>query len=269
MSLQIKQANLIMIEKKIRQPAFNGAGILLVDKPTEWTSHDIVGFVRGRFNIDKVGHCGTLDPAATGLMVIVIGKFTKLSQHLSGDDKTYEATLLAGTETDSMDMDGTVTSQNDWGNVTEKQVKNSFKSFIGKQKQLPPMVSAKKIGGKRLYELARKGKEIERDPVDIIIHSLEVTRIRLPYVDFKVTCSKGTYIRALCYDIGKKLGCGGTLFCLRRTKSGIFDVKHSVTVEQIRDWTQEDLNKNLLDMSHNRFQPENLIQGNRQNRIDC
>jgi len=238
-----------MNENKIKFPPFNSSGILLVDKPTEWTSHDIVGFVRSRFNIDKVGHCGTLDPAATGLLVIVIGRFTKLSQHLSGDDKTYEATLILGTETDSMDMDGTITAQKDWSNLTEKQISDVFNNFMGKQKQLPPMVSAKKVGGKRLYELARKGKEIEREAVDITIHSLEISKIRLPYVDFKVTCSKGTYVRALCHDIGKKLSCGGTLFCLRRTHSGIFDIKHSVTVEQLRSWTQEDLNKKLLDTS--------------------
>lgn len=227
-----------MIKIKSNLPPFLKSGILLVDKPTEWTSHDVVNFIRRRFNVKKVGHCGTLDPAATGLLVIVLGKATKLSQKLSGDDKTYEATMLLGTETDSQDMDGKVIAENDWSNITEEEVEKVIKGFIGEQYQTPPMVSAKKVGGKRLYELARQGKEIKRDPVEIKINSIDFIKIDLPYATFTASCSKGTYIRTLCSDIGKKLGCGATLYKLRRTESGSFSIKNSVTVEELKTWEQ-------------------------------
>ena len=226
---------------KHRLPPFEDSGILLVDKAPEWTSHDVVNLVRRRFNVKKVGHCGTLDPAATGLLVVVLGKATKLSQKLSGEDKVYEATLLLGKETDSQDMDGKVTAESDWSGVTEEKIREICLSFIGEQTQIPPMVSAKKKDGKRLYELARQGKVIERDPVNIKINSLTIDSIELPYVNFTVSCSKGTYIRTLCYDMGKKAGCGGVLFKLRRTESGMFSVKNSSTIETIKEWEQEEL----------------------------
>ncbi len=224
--------------KKPRRDAFNGDGILLVDKPKEWTSFDVVNFVRARFNIPKVGHCGTLDPAATGLLVLVIGKFTRFSQKLSGDDKTYEATLLLGTETDTQDMDGTVTAENDWSAVTPEQVTEALISFTGDIMQIPPMVSAVKVDGKRLYEIARKGKEVAREPRPIHIERIDITRMELPQADFTVKCSKGTYIRTLCADIGAKLGCGGVLYGLRRTQSGMFDLADAVTVETLKTWEQ-------------------------------
>lgn len=227
--------------KKIRRPGFNGDGILLVDKPAEWTSFDVVNFVRARFNIPKVGHCGTLDPAATGLLVLVIGKFTRFSQKLSGDDKVYEGTLLLGTETDTQDMDGTVTAQHDWSALTPEQVNKAIMSFAGDIMQVPPMVSAVKVDGKRLYEIARKGQEVAREPRPVRIASIEITRMELPQVDFTVSCSKGTYIRTLCADIGAKLGCGGTLFGLRRTRSGMFDLKDAVTVDTLKTWEQPEL----------------------------
>ncbi len=232
-------------ERKIRPPRFDGAGILLVDKPQEWTSFDVVNFVRARFNIPKVGHCGTLDPAATGLLVLVFGKFTTLSQKLSGDNKTYEGSLLLGTETDSQDMDGKIISEKDWSNVTESQVRQVFEKFIGDIQQIPPMVSAIKVNGKRLYELARKGKVVEREPRDITIHRLEITNIELPRVDFAVECSKGTYIRTLCSDIGGELGCGGVLKCLRRTHSGMFDIADAVDIETLKTWEQPELEQYL------------------------
>ncbi|MCP4181379.1 MAG: tRNA pseudouridine(55) synthase TruB [bacterium] len=227
-------------------PPFMESGILLVDKPEEWTSHDVVSFVRGRFNIKKVGHCGTLDPAATGLLILVLGKATKISQRLSSDNKTYESNMLLGTETDSQDMDGTVTATNDYSNVTSEAVSLSIKKFIGNIMQTPPMVSAKKVDGKRLYKLAREGKEVERQPVPITIHDIKINSIDIPHVDFTVSCSKGTYIRTLCYDIGKDLGCGATLFKLRRTKSGIFNADVSFSIPTIKEWNQEDLAKNIL-----------------------
>ena len=232
--------------KKFKQPQFMDSGILLVDKPKEWTSHDVVNLIRRRFNIKKVGHCGTLDPAATGLLVIVVGRATKLSQRLSADNKAYDARMLLGIETDSQDLDGTVTAENDWGFVTEDQIINTSKEFVGEQYQIPPMVSAKKVGGKRLYKIAREGKEIKRDPVKININSLDIFEIKLPYVNFKVECSKGTYIRTLCYDIGRKLGCGAVLAELRRTKCGMFDIKNSFTVEKIKTWEQKELSESLI-----------------------
>lgn len=236
-----------------RLPIFDRSGVLLVNKPPEWTSHDVVAFVRSRFNVPKVGHCGTLDPAATGLLVVVLGKFTKLSQKFSGEDKAYEGTILLGTETDSQDMDGTVIRQNDWSGVTEERLREAFASFVGDIDQVPPMVSAVKKGGERLYELARKGQEIEREAKPITIHSIRMDRIELPYADFTVDCSKGTYIRTLCSDVGAKLGCGAVLYRLNRIRSGEFDLANAVTVDEIKNWTQDDLNDYLSDFLHRKL----------------
>ena len=233
-------------EKPKRMP-FMESGILLVDKPKEWTSHDVVNLVRRRFKVKKVGHCGTLDPAATGLLVIVLGKATKLSQKLSGNDKAYDAVIKLGTETDSLDMDGEVTSENDnWKELAISDIKAAINSFKGPQMQVPPMVSAKKKDGKRLYELARKGITVERDPVPITINSINIESIELPIAKFSVDCSKGTYIRVLASDIGKKLGCGAVLQDLRRTKSGMFEIGKAFTIEEIKTWEQEELSENLL-----------------------
>ena len=166
-----------------RLPPFTQNGILLVDKPKGWTSHDVVGFFRKRFNAVKVGHCGTLDPAATGLLVIVFGKFTKFSQKFSGEDKVYEGTALLGTRTDSQDMDGTVISTADTSHLTVEQVREAFLKFQGDIMQTPPMVSAVKHNGERLYDLARKGVEVQREPKPITIHSITFQRFELPYVE--------------------------------------------------------------------------------------
>jgi len=231
--------------KKHHLPPFKTSGVLLVDKPAEWTSFDVVNFVRGRFNIPKVGHCGTLDPAATGLLVIVLGRFTKLSQHFSGEDKIYDARIQFGIETDSQDLDGEVTAEYDWSGLDDEQVKTAIMSFVGEQEQIPPMVSAKKKDGKRLYELARKGIVVERDPVEININSIDIASIELPLANFTVKCSKGTYIRTLCYDIGKKLECGAVLNNLRRTGSGELKIEDAVTIEQLKEWEQAELEAHL------------------------
>ena len=157
--------------KRHRLPPFTQNGILLVNKPKGWTSHDVVGFFRARFNAVKVGHCGTLDPAATGLLVVVFGKFTKFSQKFSGEDKVYEGTALLGTRTDSQDMDGTVLSTTDTSHLTVDQVREAFLKFQGDIMQTPPMVSAVKHNGERLYDLARKGVEVQREPKPITIHA--------------------------------------------------------------------------------------------------
>ncbi len=236
-----------------RLPIFDRSGVLLVDKPAEWTSHDVVAFVRSRFNVPKVGHCGTLDPAATGLLVVVLGKFTKLSQKFSGEDKVYEGTILLGKETDSQDMDGTVLRESDPSFVTEQMLRNTFAEFVGDIEQIPPMVSAVKKDGERLYELARKGREIEREAKPITIHSITLDKIALPYADFTVSCSKGTYVRTLCADVGARLGCGACLYRLNRLKSGEFDLANAVTVETLKTWTQDDLSSHISEFLHRKL----------------
>lgn len=238
---------------KHRLPPFEKSGILLIDKPLEWTSHDVVAFMRARFNAVKVGHCGTLDPAATGLLVVVLGKFTKLSQKFSGEDKIYSATILLGTETDSQDMDGAVIRTGDYSLVTESMLRETIQSFVGDTMQMPPMVSAVKKGGDKLYELARKGIEIERDPKPITIHSIAIEKVELPYADFTVHCSKGTYIRTLCSDIGQKLGCGAVLHRLNRVQSGDFLLRDAYTIEELKNWSQEDLADHMDFLLHQKL----------------
>lgn len=226
---------------KHRLPPFGGFGIMLVDKPILWTSFDVVNFVRNRFNVPKVGHCGTLDPAATGLLVLVLGKFTSYSEKLAGEDKCYEADMLLGVETSSGDIDGEVISRQDASQITVEQLRSTLAGFIGEQMQTPPMVSAVKVDGKKLYDLARKGIEVERQAKPICIHQLEVTECNLPNCKFTLECSKGTYVRTLCSDAGKKLGVGAMLTNLRRTRSGKFNIKDALTIDQIKNFTQEDL----------------------------
>ncbi len=227
-------------------PPFEENGILLVDKPTEWSSFDCVNFVRSRFNIHKVGHCGTLDPAATGLLVLVVNKFTKLSANLSGEDKTYEATLLIGKESDSLDLDGKITAVNDYSNVSNDDVENAINSFAGEYQQIPPMVSAIKKGGKKLCDLARKGIEVERESRLVNIKNIDIHSVNVPEAEFTVCCSKGTYIRSLCADIGTKVGCGGLLAKLRRTKSGDFSIEHAITIDEIKAMEQSDLLEKVI-----------------------
>ena len=225
--------------KKHRLPECKACGILPVDKPATWTSFDVVNFVRSRFNVPKVGHCGTLDPAATGLLLLVLGKFTSLSGKLSGVDKQYTGTLTLGVETDSGDLDGKVIARSETL-PGEEEIKAVFNSFKGRSMQMPPMFSAVKVGGKKLYELARQGVEVEREAREIEITRLDIDRIALPDVDFTVDCSKGTYIRTLCTDIGAKLGCGGILSALRRTRCGRFSINDSVTLDELKAMEQEE-----------------------------
>ena len=247
---------------KHRLPVYDRSGVLLVNKPKDWTSHDVVAFIRSRFNAAKCGHCGTLDPAATGLLVVVLGKFTKLSQKFSGQDKVYEGTILLGTETDSQDMDGSVIRQSDWSGITEPQLREAFASFVGDIEQVPPMVSAVKKDGARLYELARKGQEVEREPKQISIYSIDVTRVALPYADFTVECSKGTYVRTLCADVGARLGCGAALYRLNRLRSGEFSLDDAVDIETVKQWTQDDLDNWVTGFLHNRLARMSCFSGN-------
>lgn len=225
--------------KKHRLPECRAFGILPVDKPGFWTSFDVVNFVRSRFNVPKVGHCGTLDPAATGLLLLVLGKFTALSGKLSGVDKEYTGSLLLGVETDSGDLDGKVIRRSDA--IPEAgEIREVFDSFKGRSFQQPPMYSAVKVGGKKLYDLARQGVEVEREAREIEISRLDIDRLETPEVDFTVACSKGTYIRTLCADIGTKLGCGGVLSSLRRTRCGKFGLENAVTIDQLKNMDQDE-----------------------------
>ncbi|MCX7887418.1 MAG: tRNA pseudouridine(55) synthase TruB, partial [Verrucomicrobiae bacterium] len=184
-------------------------GVLLVDKPVGLTSHDVVDRVRRHFGFRKVGHCGTLDPGATGLLVLVLERATKLQEKFLADDKTYEGTLRLGITTDTQDADGKVLSERPVPPLTAAEVEAVFARFMGDVRQVPPMVSAKKVHGTPLYKLARKGKTVDREPRTVHVYELRLLRFDPPCVDFRLVCTKGTYVRTLCHDIGEALGCGG------------------------------------------------------------
>ena len=221
-------------------------GILLADKGQEWTSFDIVNCVKHTFHPTKIGHCGTLDPMATGLLVLLLGKATKLQDTLMGKSKVYEGALRLGLETDTEDATGTVTAQHATASVTEEMLTQAVQSMIGEQQQVPPMVSAIKKNGKPLYELARQGITIQREPRPITVFSFELLSVNLPDATFRVHCSKGTYVRTLCADIGHKLGCGAIMTALRRTSCGDFHVADAFPIETIRSWSLDQLQNALL-----------------------
>ena len=207
-------------------------GILLIDKPVGKTSHDIIYAVRRALQMKRVGHAGTLDPMATGVLVVLVGKATKVSDFLLNKDKRYRAGILLGCETDSYDMDGTVIKRCE-PNISEEQFKTVLYQFIGEQTQIPPMFSAIKQNGKKLYEMARTGIEVESKGRDITIYSLDLLSFNDSHAEVEVHCSKGTYIRSLAHDIGTKLGCGACLNSLKRCASGQFFIDDAVTLEQL------------------------------------
>ena len=207
-------------------------GIINVYKEAGFTSHDVVAKLRGILKQRKIGHTGTLDPDATGVLPVCLGKGTKLCDMLTNTDKTYEAVLELGISTDTQDISGTVQRRCEV-NVKEAEVISCIESFVGECMQIPPMYSALKVNGKKLYELAREGKEIKREPRKVVFHEIEIIDISLPRVTLKVTCSKGTYIRTLCHDIGEQLGCGGCMKSLIRTKVGVFEIEDSRTLSEI------------------------------------
>lgn len=209
------------------------SGFLLVDKPPAHTSHDVVARVRGRFRLRKVGHGGTLDPMATGLLVILVGKATKFSDRVMGHDKTYEAVMRLGVSTDSQDADGEITATRDPSAVTADALRAQFAARLGDQLQTPPMVSARKINGVPLYKLARKGQEIERPPKLIHVYSFDLLSYTPPDAAFRVSCTKGTYVRTLAHDVGEALGCGAHLVALRRTVIGSFTLDQAHPLDQI------------------------------------
>ena len=212
-------------------------GIIVIHKEKGFTSHDVVAKLRGILHMKKIGHTGTLDPDATGVLPVAIGKGTKLVDLLTDKEKTYEAVLHLGIDTDTQDMSGTVLEERPV-NVTEEEVRKVLKSFVGEQLQVPPMYSALKVNGKKLYELAREGKTVERKARPVCFYEIEPLEFHLPLVKIRVTCSKGTYIRTLCHDIGEKLGCGGCMEELLRTRVDRFSLAeaHKLSeIEQIRD----------------------------------
>ena len=214
-------------------------GVINVYKEPGFTSHDVVAKLRGILKQKKIGHMGTLDPNAVGVLPVCLGKATKLCDILSEKDKTYNATLLLGLDTDTQDTSGEVISKADTDSImelSEDKVFETIKSYIGDYNQIPPMFSAIKIGGEKLYNLARRGEVIERPARHCRIIDITVTKMELPRVDLHVTCSKGTYIRTLCHDIGKDLGVGGCMEKLVRTKVERFSVEDSITLKQIEEF---------------------------------
>ena len=209
-------------------------GILNVYKEAGFTSHEVVAKLRGICRQKKIGHTGTLDPEAVGVLPVCLGSGTKLCDMLTDKSKEYEAVLLLGQVTDTQDVTGTVLEEHEV-TVDEEQAVEAIRSFVGAYEQIPPMYSALKVNGKRLYELARAGKEVERKGRPVEIHSIEILSVSLPEITFRVACSKGTYIRTLCHDIGQKLGCGGTMKSLKRTRVGIFTIDGALKLSQLEE----------------------------------
>ncbi len=217
-------------------------GIINVYKEAGFTSHDVVAKLRGVLGQKKIGHTGTLDPMATGVLPVCCGKATKVCELLADRDKTYQAVCQLGIVTDTQDMTGTVLEENSIRNITEEEVKAAVSSFLGESMQIPPMYSALKVNGKKLYELAREGKTVEREARPITISKIDILQMNLEEQIFslEVTCSKGTYIRTLCHDIGQKLGVGAALQNLIRTRVGNFMIGNALTMEEIERMVSED-----------------------------
>ena len=213
-------------------------GILNIYKERGFTSHDVVAKLRGICRQRKIGHTGTLDPDATGVLPVCLGNATGVCDLLTDRSKEYETILLLGITTDTQDISGTVLTENDV-NLSEADVISCVRKFVGNIEQIPPMYSAIKIDGKKLYELARQGRTVERPPRQVTIHSIEIMNIDLPRVKMRVNCSKGTYIRTLCHDIGDALGCGGTMEVLERTRVGEFELSCAVKLDAVREWADE------------------------------
>ena len=214
-------------------------GILNVYKEKGYTSHDVVAKLRGIVGQKKIGHTGTLDPDAEGVLPVCLGRATKVCDMLTEKDKTYEAVLLLGKETDTQDISGTVLRVGETEGLTQEQVKDCVMSFVGEYDQIPPMYSALKVNGKKLYELAREGKTIERKSRKVEIKEIRILEMALPRVRMEVSCSKGTYIRTLCHDIGEKLGCFGCMESLLRTKVSRFEIESSLKLSEIQKKREE------------------------------
>jgi tRNA pseudouridine55 synthase len=225
------------------------SGVLLIDKAPDMTSHDVVAIARRALNTKKIGHCGTLDPMATGLLMLVVGRATKIQDLLMSEDKEYVGTLTLGAVTSTQDRQGEVLETKPVPDFSEEQIRQAFDAFTGEFEQLPPMVSAIKKDGVPLYKLARKGQTVERELRPVRVDGYQITRIELPEVDFVVNCSKGFYVRTYAHDIGGTLGCGGHLSALRRTRSGKFTLDRAVTVAALKTAPREDLLKAMVSLA--------------------
>jgi tRNA pseudouridine55 synthase len=225
------------------------SGVLLIDKAPDMTSHDVVAIARRALNTKKIGHCGTLDPMATGLLMLVIGRATKIQDLLMSEAKEYVGTMTLGAVTSTQDRQGEVLETKPVPALSEEEIRKTFDAFTGDFEQMPPMVSAIKKDGVPLYKLARKGQVVERDLRPVSVTGYQVTRIDLPDIDFVVNCSKGFYVRTYAHDIGEKLGCGGHLSALRRTRSGKFTLDRAVTVADLKTVPREDLLKAMVSLA--------------------
>jgi tRNA pseudouridine55 synthase len=223
-------------------------GVLLVDKAEGMTSHDVVALIRRRLEIKKVGHCGTLDPIATGLLILTLGRGTKIQDLLMSEDKEYAGTLTLGRSTSTQDREGETIEEKPVRTFSAEEITAAFDKYRGDFYQMPPMVSAIKHGGVPLYKLARQGKVVEREPRLVHVYRHTIDKIALPEIDFTVLCSKGFYVRTYAHDIGETLGCGAHLKNLRRTKSGRFLVDGAITVEEIRNAPREHIVSRLLSL---------------------
>src|SRR3954469_12093130 len=221
-------------------------GAIVIYKPAGPTSHDVVDAIRRRFGIKKVGHCGTLDPNATGLLVIVLGRGTKLSERLMSDDKVYEGTMKFGESTDSYDSDGELTGSLPIPPITVDALNELAASFVGDLMQIPPMVSAVKKQGVPLYKLARKGVEVEREPRLVHVYNFRFSAYEAPLGHFRLACTKGTYVRSIAHELGQKIGCGAHLKELRRLSSGKFEITQGTPLADVLKLSPSELEKRVI-----------------------
>lgn len=217
----------------LTQEALLEGQVLLLNKPMYWTSFDVIGRLRKAFKIKKIGHAGTLDPLATGLLIVCTGKFTKRINEYMGMEKEYTGTITLGTTTPTFDLESKPENSLPFDHLTEAEIHTATAPFTGTILQIPPAHSAIKMGGKRVYELARSGQDVKMQPRQVTISAFEITAIRLPEVDFRVVCSTGTYIRSLANDFGAAIGCGGHLSALCRTRIGNFLLQDAETPEEV------------------------------------
>jgi len=224
-------------------------GVLLVDKAPDMTSHDVVAVARRTLNQKKIGHCGTLDPMATGLLILVLGRGTKIQDLLMAEEKEYEGTITLGQTTHTQDREGEVLETREVGDYSEAQIRAAFEQFKGDFEQTPPMVSAIKQDGVPLYKLARQGKTVERKPRAVSVFEYEISRIELPEIDFRVVCSKGFYVRTYAHEIGETLGCGGHLSALRRTRSGKFLASGGVSFAELKNSGRDEIKARVLSLA--------------------
>ncbi len=236
-------------QKGIRKEQYMADGVLNINKPAGWTSQDVCAKLRHRLHIKRIGHTGTLDPMATGVLPVCLGKATRIIEYYDGDFKTYHAGMKLGITTDTLDITGTVEEQRPV-RIDEEEIRKAFAEYTGRVKQIPPKYSALKINGKRAYDLAREGKDFEIKAREITILSNEITRIDMEAgeIEFDVTCSKGTYIRTICDDIGRALGCGAVMTSLVRTKSGYFSISDSLELAELLEMSDDEIGQHIIPM---------------------